>query len=61
MFDQKIYSPTMAQQNGEVVSADTVKKTGRNLDLSLHDRGREASHGGFAISLLPEVALLFHR
>ena len=28
LFDQKIYSPAMAQENGEVVGADTVKKTG---------------------------------
>ena|SRR5437763_11067321 len=28
LFDQKIYSPAMAQQNGEVVGAETVKKTG---------------------------------
>ncbi len=28
LFDQKIYSPAMAQENGEVIGADTVKKTG---------------------------------
>jgi coenzyme F420-dependent glucose-6-phosphate dehydrogenase len=28
LFDQKIYSPAMSQQNGEVIGADTVKKTG---------------------------------
>src|SRR6266566_9193833 len=28
---------------------------------TLHDRGREACHSGFAGSLLPEVTLFFHR
>lgn len=28
LFDQKIYSPAMSQQNGEVVGPDTVQKTG---------------------------------
>lgn len=28
LFDQKIYTPKMSQENGEVVGADTVKKTG---------------------------------
>ncbi|HZO74606.1 MAG TPA: TIGR03557 family F420-dependent LLM class oxidoreductase [Ktedonobacteraceae bacterium] len=28
LFDQKIYTPTMSQENGEVIGADTVKKTG---------------------------------
>lgn len=28
LFDQKIYSPAMSQQNGEVIGADTVQKTG---------------------------------
>ena len=28
LFDQKIYSPAMSQENGEVIGADTVKKTG---------------------------------
>ncbi len=28
LFDQKIYAPAMAQENGEVIGADTVKKTG---------------------------------
>ena len=28
LFDQKIYSPAMAQENGEVIGEDTVKKTG---------------------------------
>ena len=27
LFDQKIYSPAMAQENGEVIGADTVMKT----------------------------------
>ncbi|QBD78918.1 TIGR03557 family F420-dependent LLM class oxidoreductase [Ktedonosporobacter rubrisoli] len=28
LFDQKIYSPAMSQENGEVIGPDTVKKTG---------------------------------
>ncbi len=28
LFDQKIYSPAMSQENGEVIGADVVKKTG---------------------------------
>jgi coenzyme F420-dependent glucose-6-phosphate dehydrogenase len=28
LFDQKIYTPAMSQENGEVIGADTVKKTG---------------------------------
>lgn len=35
LFDQKIYTPKMSQENGEVIGADTVKKTGcfsANLD-----------------------------
>ncbi|GER87858.1 F420-dependent glucose-6-phosphate dehydrogenase [Dictyobacter vulcani] len=28
LFDQNIYTPTMSQENGEVVGADTVKSTG---------------------------------
>jgi coenzyme F420-dependent glucose-6-phosphate dehydrogenase len=28
LFDQKIYNPTMAQENGEVVGPDSVKKAG---------------------------------
>jgi coenzyme F420-dependent glucose-6-phosphate dehydrogenase len=35
LFDQKIYSPAMAQENGQVIGADTVKKTGcfsQNID-----------------------------
>src|SRR5579883_200017 len=28
LFDQKIYTPTMSQENGEVVGADTLKKMG---------------------------------
>ncbi len=28
LFDQKIYTPTMSQENGEVIGADTVHKTG---------------------------------
>ncbi len=27
LFDQRIYSPAMAQENGEVIGADTVKKS----------------------------------
>ena len=28
LFDQKIYTPAMSQENGEVIGPDTVKKTG---------------------------------
>lgn len=28
MYDQKIYTPAMSERNGEVIGADTVKKTG---------------------------------
>lgn len=28
LFDQKIYSPAMSEENGEVIGADVVKKTG---------------------------------
>lgn len=28
LFDQNIYTPKMAEENGEVIGADTVKKTG---------------------------------
>ena len=28
LFDQKIYSPAMSEENGEVIGADIVKKTG---------------------------------
>lgn len=28
LFDQKIYSPAMSQENGEVIGADVIKKTG---------------------------------
>jgi coenzyme F420-dependent glucose-6-phosphate dehydrogenase len=28
LYDQKIYSPAMSQENGEVIGADTVMKTG---------------------------------
>ncbi len=28
LFDQNIYTPSMSQENGEVIGADTVKKTG---------------------------------
>ncbi|MBV9232385.1 MAG: TIGR03557 family F420-dependent LLM class oxidoreductase [Chloroflexi bacterium] len=28
LFDQKIYTPTMSQQNGEIIGPDIIKKTG---------------------------------
>src|SRR6266700_8456651 len=34
---------------------------GKASHHTLHNRGREACHGGFAVRLLPEVPLLFHR
>src|SRR6266700_1369273 len=39
----------------------SISWTRKASHRTLHDRGCEACHGGFPVSLLPEVPLLFHR